>query len=246
MIMSVQQLGFKKPSVRIVRRLIMNIVGREKSGKTHLAFTAPGPIAVIDFDYGMEGVIDKFSDKEILVSEYKMDVVDAEKAKSEWVRYKKEFLGAIKDPRIRTIITDTGTEMWELARLAAFGKLLQVKAHHYAPVNAEVRSLIRSAYGADKNVIFLNKMTEKYVNEQATGQFVMAGFKDLPYACQINLLTWREVGGGFHAEVTECRHDPTLVGMDFESDLQEGGVDMMNFKTIAMTIFPNSKEEEWE
>lgn len=224
----------------------MNVVGKDKSGKTNLALTAPGPLAVFDYDYGMEGVINKFSHKSIYVQEYLINEITPDKYVMMWEKFKKDFMYVLDDKSVKSIITDTGTEMWELARLARFGKLTQVMPHNYGPVNAEVRALIRNAYSSSKNVIFLHKMTEQYVNDKPTGKYVMAGFKDMPYAVQINMLAWREdEGGPFHAEITNCRHDPTLVGMDFVSDLQPDGIDMVNFPMIAMSVFPGTTEEDW-
>lgn len=229
-----------KASSEVTRRMIMSIVGREKSGKTNFALTAPDPIAILDFDYGLEGVINKFPHKKIYTSEYRMNEISADKFKSEVDRFKKEYRTLLMDKFIRSIIVDTGTEMWELFRMAAFGKLTQVMPHQYGPVNGEMRSMIRDAYSSSKNVIFLHKMGERYVNNQPTGQYVMAGFKDMPYAVQINGLAWRETDGdrSFHLEITDCRQDPMLVGMDVMDS-------MINFQTIATMVFPGTKEEDW-
>ena len=51
----------KKASTSIVKRLIMNVIGKEKSGKTNFALSAPGPTLLFDFDYGLEGVVQKFA-----------------------------------------------------------------------------------------------------------------------------------------------------------------------------------------
>lgn len=231
----------KKTTSEVVRRLIMSIVGREKSGKTNLGLTAPDPIAILDFDYGLEGVVQKFSGKKVYTSEYRINEISADKFKSEADRFKKEYRALLADKFIRSIIVDTGTEMWELFRMAAFGKLTQVMPHQYGPVNGEVRSLIRDAYSSNKNVIFLHKMGEKYLNNQPTGQYIMAGFKDMPYAVQVNCLMWRETDGdrSFHCEITDCRQEPFIVGVDLIDS-------MITFQTLATMVFPGTNEEEWK
>lgn len=240
--MSIAQLSFLKQAspTPAKRRLIVSIMGREKQGKTHVGFTAPGPIAAFDFDYGQEGVIHKFAkDKRIYTSEFRIGEISAEKFNVEWERYKKEYRAALNEKELRSLIIDTNTELWELARMAKFGKLTQVMPHQYGPVNAEMRGLIRDAYSSDKNVIFLHKMSEQYVNNSPTGRYVMAGFKDTPYSVQVNCLVWREEGGGdFHLEVTDCRQNPDVAGMDLTGD-------MCNFQTLATMIFPDSNEKDW-
>ena len=69
---------------------------------------------------------------------------------------------ALAEPAVRTISVDTATELWELLRMARFGKLTQVMPYQYGPVNAEFRSLIRMAYASDKNLILLHKMRKVY------------------------------------------------------------------------------------
>lgn len=239
--MGIAQLGFLKPvSSTINKRLIVNVMGKEKQGKTHVGFTAPGPVVTFDFDYGQEGVVGKFAkDKKIYSSEFRISEISADKFKSEWERYKKEYRAALAEKEVRSIVVDTATELWELARMAAFGKLTQVMPHQYGPLNAEMRGLIRDAYSSNKSVIFLHKMTQEYINNQPTKNYVMAGFKDTPYSVQVNCLAWREEeGGDFHLSVVDCRQNAGLAGMDLVGD-------MCNFATLATLIFPSTSEKDW-
>lgn len=241
-IIAMAQMGFKPvdPKSSAIKRLIVNITGKEKSGKSNLALTAPGPIALFDFDYGLEGVVEKFAGKKsIYRSEYRISELSADKYISEWERHKKEFRAALSHKGVRTVVEDTGTEMWELVRLARFGKLTQVMPQHYGPVNAELRGLVRDAYSSDKNLIFLHKMTQVYINNQPTKDYAMAGFKDIPYAVQVNCLAWREEGGGdFHLEIQDCRQNSAIAGMDLVGD-------MINFPQLAMMVYPDTEEDNW-
>jgi hypothetical protein len=233
---SIASLGLKKADTTIRRRLIINVVGKEKQGKTNFGLTAPGPIILFDLDYGLEGVVSKFAGtKAIYPSEYRINEISPAHFLSTWERFKKEFGGALKEKEVRSVIVDTGTEMWELIRLARFGKLTQVMPQHYGPVNSELRGLIRDAYSSDKNLIILHKMTEIYKNNQPTGEFGMAGFKDIPYNVQVNLLCWRDTDGTFHATINDCRQNSDLAGMDLIGD-------MVNFPTLASLVFPATEE----
>ena len=218
----------------------MNVVGKEKSGKTNLALTAPGPIALFDFDYGLEGVVDKFiGTKAIHTSEYRIGEIAADKFVASWERFKKEFTACLHEKEVRTMVVDTGTEMWELVRMARFGKLTQVMPHQYGPVNGELRSLIRDTYSSDKNLILLHKMTEIYLNNQPTGRFGMAGFKDIPYSVQVNVLCWRDTEQTFHAEINDCRQNADVAGMELIGE-------MINFPQIAQLVYPNTSEDDWK
>lgn len=237
--MSIASLGLKKADTKILRRLIVNVVGKEKQGKTNFGLTAPGPIILFDLDYGLEGVVSKFAgQKDIYPTEYRINEISANQFLATWERFKKELVAALKEKEVRSIVVDTGTEMWELIRLARFGKLTQVMPQHYGPVNSELRGLIRDAYSSDKNLILLHKMTEVYRNNQPTGEYAMAGFKDIPYNVQVNVLCWRDTDGIFHATINDCRQNSDLAGMDLVGD-------MVNFQTLATLVFPGTEEEDW-
>jgi hypothetical protein len=238
--MSIASLGLKKANTDITKRMIVNVVGKEKQGKTNFGLTAPGPIVLFDFDYGLEGVINKFAGKKaIYPSEYRINEISAGQFLSSWERFRKEFTGALKEKEVRSILIDTGTEMWELIRLARFGKLTQVMPQHYGPVNAELRGIVRDAYSSDKNLILLHKMTEIYVENKPSGRFGMAGFKDIPYNVQVNVLCWRNTDDQvFHATINDCRQNSDLAGLDLEGD-------MVNFPTLATLVFPGTEEGDW-
>ena len=142
-------------------RIIMSVVGLEKQGKTHFALSAPGPISMFSTDVGEEGVVCKFWDeKEIHI----MDISPAnedepEDADEEFARFHKAYMAMLRGDEVRTILVDTATEIWELLRMARFGRLTQVMPYQYGPVNKEYRLLIRAAYNHDKNLILLHKMT---------------------------------------------------------------------------------------
>ena len=246
--------GFDEANTNEVLRLILNVEGAEKEGKTHFALTAPGPIALIDMDIGLEGVVSKFSkQKKIFVASFNYhEATSPDEWEKMWVKMKTGFLDALASKTIRTLISDTATEMWELCRMAAFGKLAQVKPHHYAPVNAEFRDLIRKAYDSDKNLILIHKQKKEYKNEQWTGHMERAGFGDVGYAVQANVVSWRitaldEVYGkgredgykGFGITVRDCRQQAELAGLEL--------LEPMNaFPFLATQVFPGTDTDIWE
>jgi hypothetical protein len=243
--------GFKPKKAEVHKRLIMQVEGHEKTGKTHFALTAPGPIAYFGLDIGDEGVIEKFltAGKEIITPDDsirvpniiimdpdgpKMDAVAA------WEGMKRAFVACCKSPQVRSIVWDTATEVWELIRLARFGKLSQVMPVQYAPVNAEMRGLIRTAYDSNKNFVLLHKMKAEYVNDKRTGKYERAGFNDAEYIVQVNLRTFHDdETNEFGIEVLNARQNMQLCGQQFLGEL-------CSFPMIATMVMTSTGPADWE
>jgi len=245
--------GFEEVNIEDILRIILNIEGMDKEGKSHLALTAPGPISLIDMDTGLEGVINKFIKKKKIYRAFfnYHDATSQSEWDTMWKKMKQAFLDALATKVIRTLIVDTASEMWELCRMANFGKLAQVKPHHYAPVNAEFRDLIRKAYDTDKNLILIHKQKKEYVDEKWTGNMERAGFGDIGYAVQVNAISWRvtkldETYGkgredgyrGFGITIRNCRQQAELAGMELLEPLN-------TFGQLAVQVFPDSDFEYW-
>lgn len=235
------------------RRLIISIEGEEKTGKNHFAFGAPGPIGYHSFDYGDEGVIEKFlaTGKVIHKAEYRIEVPPgagvqetSDKANPVWNSFNSNYTLGLT--RFRTTIVDTGTDLWEIARMAYLGKLLQVMPHHYPPVNSAYKSLFRQAYSSPGNLILLHRLKDEWINKVdkqgkevgiKTGTLLLAGYKDTPYETQVHLRTFKD-SDGFGALVVECRQNPDLTGMELREE-------MCSFSGLGQMVYPDSKEEEW-
>lgn len=235
--------GFKKVSVEVKPRLIASVSGLEKQGKTSFALSAPGPIMYFNFDFGQEGVIDKYSGaKDIYEKEYKFTKLEAaDRFLTLWTSFVTDFKAALQS-KARTIVIDTATEAWELIRLARFGKLAQVLPHNYGPVNAEYMSIIREGYTYDKNVILVHKLKKQYIDDKFTGKYERAGFTNTGFLVQTNLEVYRDgLDGEFYLKVLDCRQNSALGGMEFGlSDYSNG------FGFLAQLVFPESTEESWQ
>ena len=242
---SLTKLGFTEPSSTIIPRLISSISGLDKQGKTHFGLTMPAPIVLFNTDIGEEGVMHKFDGK----VEHAMDVgvpaeEESEDAEGVWKKFKAGYYGALEasDDDCRSLLIDTGTEVWELMRLAEFGQLAQIMPYMYGPVNAKFRRLVRDSYKYNKNVMWLHKMKPKYVNDKRTAEYERSGFGDMPFLVQLNAQIWRydvEDGGEFVLTVTNSRHEPDLIGEELE-----GG--MCNFPTLASLVLPDVDVDYWE
>ena len=240
-----KKLGFTEAKdIALAPRIILSLSGLEKQGKTHFSLTAPGPIAMFSTDIGEEGVVDKFTDDKDV---YVMDVArlgeeSAEKAPAEYERFHTAYIELLRGDDVRTIVFDTATEVWELLRIARFGRLTQVMPYQYGPVNAEYRHLIREAYNYDKNLILLHKMKPQYVNDKRTGEYERAGFGDTGFLVQINAQIYRyapEDGGEFVLWVKDCRQNPDMAGEEYPGP-------MCTFPMMATLALPNVDPEVWE
>jgi len=221
-IQDLKALGFSDDIQERPRRLIVSLSGPAKTGKTHFALTAPSPIFFINIDIGTEGVLDKFQAEGKKI--YCLDVRVPKTTKSEkdrsdiyvpmWGNLKVVF-ARVYGMGSGTVIVDTDTEAYELARLAKFGKLTQVMPHNYQEVNNEFREVLRLAFDSPMNTIFIHKVKPKWVNNARTSEFEVSGPSDIEYNVQANLETRRmdtEDGTVFCVYIKDCRQNPSLAG----------------------------------
>lgn len=252
------------------RRLVVALDGLEKTGKTRWALTAPGPIAYQNLDIGLEGVIESFqSEKVIFRADYGLDIGKDDtqatimaKAGPEWLRFVtdwKEFvIPAMKKGLVKTGVWDTGSELWELQRLARLGKLTQVMPHHYTALNSEYQNLLREVYDTPGNLVILHKLKPEWKDNPVTnkgnktGLFERSGYSGTGFLVQVNATCWREKlqgdppgapTGPFHVTVRDCRQNATIAGMELVS-----GADSpfpADFATLAGLVYPESDPAEW-
>jgi hypothetical protein len=245
--------AFTRATATQSRRMIMSLSGEEKSGKNHTSLTFPAPIYIHSFDIGLEGVVDKFingqiASKEIYVADYELEIQPGEASPQEvadsadkvWSRFVTNYKDGLRSCGNGTTVVDTDGEAWQLCRLARFGKIAQILPHHYGPVNAEFRDIIRESYNHSCNVVLLSQRTdvwENYLDSKGqekgrkTGEKARKGFGELPFLVQINAVCNRLdlAGGGseFSVTIEDCRFNPDANGVTVPND----------YDMIHMTVF---------
>jgi len=231
----------KASDIEVKRRLVMSSIGQEGKGKTHFALTAPGPIAVLNIDMGLEGIVDKFSDKVIMYQDYifNKDIGDTDEYIRVWNNAKDDFYDALHTEKLRTIVCDTWTEMYDLVRLAEFGKLEKVLPFYYSKVNSQMNAMIHEALQFDKNVILISKVKPEYINDRATGLYVRAGYKDTGFLVQVEVKHFKNEDNDFSIKVIKSRKDPTLEGEILSGEL-------CSFPMLASLVFPDTSPEDWQ
>ena len=280
------------------RRLILGVDGLDKHGKTRFALSAPKPLVYLDFDVGKEGVIEKELKHNPLIvtappfvfrpSEISWEIDDdaqrskkvMEGAEPHLTRFRTLYLRSLREPvlkigktpvKARTVVVDTGSEAWELLRLCEFGKISQVKPHHYTEVNGLMRDIVRAGFDSDVNVIWLHKLKAVW-KESAEGKarktdvLERAGFEGMSYLVQANLLAyriqanlampsrvkWKSGEGLFEVPIDPREEDDLgfrlVVGNSRHDPSLEGLVlqnEMIDFRTIAQMMVPDSEPEDW-
>jgi hypothetical protein len=221
-------------------RLIMNVQGWEKQGKSHYALTAPKPLAFLNLDDGLEGMVTKFTHPDILFASFFIrDAINWKQWDALWNKWFDAYSAALSHKDVRTVVVDTGTELWELLRLARFGKKAQVLPHEYGPVNDEFRRVLNLAKASDKNVIFTHKLKPLYVNDKRVSGADLAGFGDMRYVVQSNVEVMRNAKSGeFQLRVIDNRIKAELAG-----EVYSGIV--ASFPYFAAETYPHTSLEYW-
>ncbi len=236
---------FSKYKARTTRNACISVEGREKRGKTHFALTAPGPIVYFNLDEGLDRVQPeiKFPNLDLRVVNIPNFSRDghpdhvAEQALRVWEQLKEQHINALESAR--TVVYDSFTEIWEVARLARFGKLTQVQWFHYGPINREFHDFIREFNKHDANLILLHKvMAEKDSNGAATGGFERKSFNHIGFDVDDFFRVDRDDTGAFFVECLESGHNAEIKGKRFAAPCN-------TFTDIALSLFPSSVPTDW-
>ena len=222
-----ERIGLIVPSADSVpRRLVIALSGFEKTGKTHLALTGRSPIVLFNLDVGEEGVVEKFkaAGKEVYIHQIPLErptslITSPDGASQEvWKKNWKDLntkLEQVYALNPGTVIIDTWTEAYELARLAHFGKVDQVMPNRYGPVFAEMAAAVRQAYDAESTTtVFTHKMGINFDTKQPE----VKGWSQMPYMVQVNLENKRtpsQLGYGlddYSCTIKDCRQNPHVNG----------------------------------
>lgn len=253
-ILELVALGFETPDTSAHHRLIVSSSAKEKTGKTHFSIaTTPEPIAFIDFDVGTEGVIEKFPRRKMIHKKFQIrkekmlagDRYTQADAEADWTAVQEVIRACVRSKAIKTLVVDTATELWEVARLSEFGKLDQVKSHHYGPVNAEFRNIIQAPYmRSDINVIYTHKVKKEYKNDTWKGGYERAGFGDMPFLAQVNIEHYRvsemeDEDRPFAIKIINCRQNADMEGEELIGP-------MCTFANLGRMVFPGSSKEDWK
>ena len=227
----------------------MSIFGATGTGKTSLALTAPGPIAILHSAEKLEGIIQSpAQEKEIRVHNFGCNLPkDMNKAAKVASGALSDFKACLEDAYTwaRTIIIDTHSDLWELLRYARFGTLAPRGhiASMYAPVNAEWSAMLKMfKHQSTANLILIGMTGEAYKNDKPTGKMKMVGQKNVPYYSDViielerNILKKNEAD--FVATIQKGWWNATVEGLEIEDEDIEF--------PYLMSLITESEEEKWQ
>jgi len=153
-------------------------------------------------------------------------------------RVKDAVFTMTEDPRVKTIIIDDCTIMYDDILFANFGRNNQIsdKRTSYAVPNREMVEIITAA-SARKHTVLLAKGKYAYVNDKRTNQVVIEGYEKVGFDSTVILHMRRdEKTNDFYADVQLCQERASLNG-DAGKELLTN--DEINFATLAAKIFGN-------
>lgn len=282
------------PASSAIRRSITACInGRRGQGKSHFALEfSPRPALVQALDPTFKFMMEKFNLDQVMLGDYArispalMKAVSGVKNKAEmeasrqfydqmieeatkvWTAFSSDFYSSL-DGSVRTIIWDTGSESWELVRLARHGRLQQIETTQYGALNTEFREMIRSAQDAGVNHIILQKMKEKWgetvsatgrVSRGPTGEFEPMGFGRIADEVTLEGEVYQSLCTHQHpgpCQDGNCAYkcDPPC-GADGlfhlrvtkctqNADLIYRDFPSPTFLDVALAVYPKSEPEEW-
>lgn len=262
---------------------------KKSVGKTRLALTAPKPLGYISVEIGSEeGPADAFipegmdSCDDIQIARVRMETPvypnpieypDTKEGKRSLDDAISNAVQAVAAPALdqfysayyasignmRSTVVDTGSDLYQLMRLANFGRLEKIPQLAYGQLKRDYAKLFDDAFASTGNLIMIHHMKDRgqtIVDEKtgkdkwiATGVYEIDGSNVVTDKVQAVVEMWREdlkeadeetgMLVRFWAQIIDSRHSPASMGQTFK-DFD------VTFADIARKIFPNSKASDWE
>jgi hypothetical protein len=172
---------------------VVVLAGREGSGKTHWALSAPKPLLYQSTDFGEEGVIQKATGQILRPKrgDYKLDIPHelrafVDRQETDQVRRQREgrlanfvhdqfyspFFSDFQrglEMGVRSVVWDNALDVWEYTRLSVYGREATNRDDLKAEANAKFREMVRMANVAKVNLIMINHLKTKF-DSYFTGQ----------------------------------------------------------------------------
>jgi len=212
--------------------LIVAISGMPKTGKTHLSFTFPEPIAYFEFDIrGSAPVIVKFPDKRIDVFTYPLPIIDTDPpepyASKLWKSFDEDYKVKVESGDYQTVVLDTSSMIWRVVGHAEAEELGQKKIlqrQYYRP-NLRMNSLFTRAKMAGVNLVSIQYLADVYLDEKATGEQKSDGWGQVEAAVDIVIWSGRRMipqkDGKKHVvfehTIKANRYEPDVDGMTLQN-----------------------------
>lgn len=261
--------GFIPASNNLKPYLRLTIEGWHRCGKSHFGLSgAPAPVGCIALDGNTEHVAHKIQEstgreiyvnKDFMVSSSLNVFASQAEHKRRWEAFKHLYFEQLLTSAFQTIIVDSGSDLWELTRLAEFGKLEKVPQFAYGEANHPWRQMINSC---EKNLIITHKLAQygtkvdrKGMEEVAFLSHAVIRLTRLPKGMRITEdpgdyePTDRSIpvgywdaqpgDGDFALKIMDSSHNPMLAGKILVGS-------EVSFKQVAMLMYPQTTSKNWK
>jgi hypothetical protein len=227
----------------MIPNLIVSLTGDPKTGKTHFALTYPEPLVVYSFDLGLDRVLPNFVGKNITVKKFPIPLVDSRRPKPYaleiWNRFYEEYKEDVESGEYATVVVDTGTALAELARHARTEELGQqsLLPVQYGEVNARLSAVLTAPRISGINLVATHHLKDVYVDDKATGEQTLDGYKRTEGLVDIVFTTKRVVRGAgrdkktvIELTIKDCGYDLSLCGQTLDNATYDDLIAMLGFE----------------
>ena len=211
--------------------IVIGIWGNEKTCKTTLALTSPKPIAYFEFDLGgFKRASSRFREEIesglVISKTYYIPPqmgVRLTGYKEAWYSFVVDFVKALEDDNVATMVVDTSTKCWEVCHKAFLQEKQDVQMDsnnklrsgesrlresllpvEYGEPNARMRAILYAPRTRNRNLILVHYEGDEYVNKPnprsgiiesvASGRRTMEGFRHTQDSVDLMVQTIRENG----------------------------------------------------
>jgi hypothetical protein len=240
---------FKRATASAVPRIIGASSGEYGSGKTHFWLGAPGPIVIMSFDKGLEGVVEKYQDeKEIRIAEYEWEPTDDSFDQEEAIKLRDQFIEDFYFAAMhaRTVIWDKETDIWNLVRYSEFGGPSE-RPNNFDRLNQRMRKYVNHPKKLTINFGLVQSLKDEWVSVTkangkeggaSTGNRKKAGFKEVDGLVNV-VLSHESNGDQFSVTVEKARG----IG---SAAVQNKTFPNMTFSELGMALFPDTDVPDWK
>lgn len=239
------------------QRIIGASFGEPGTGKTTFWLTAPGPIIIMSFDRGLEGVVEEFTKvKDIYVDEYEWAPaagvsLDQQEAIDLREKFTENFEHAIQNAR--TVVLDKETDVWGLFKFAEFGVSEKGAPLNWDALKGRLRRLYNMPKATDINFGIIQGMRNEWVPQvnkntgnkgiTQSGIRIRNGMDDVEGLVHLNIehqrIAVKNEPSRFVLNVGKSRGPGSR-------DVQDQTFENLTFPEFAQLVFPESKSEDWE
>lgn len=229
----------------VIPNIIISVRGEPKSGKTHFAFSFPGPIYCVSLDMRARLIAAKFPNKEIDVREYVCPIASStdDKAIIEgtlavYGKIASDYQKALESGKYKTFVIDPETSLWEILRTAyaeerdiANNPINPRKgALEYTQPNRRMSTFFDNPRVQGSNIVATSYLKEKYKGGSPTGEYILEGWKYTDSKADI-IFDLAMVG-----EKEKAKTEFTVVGCGFDRSLRGSKFDDLSYKRLMALL----------